>query len=254
MSFPIYPDKHTLPAMLTAEKMIEFRRKQGGLGKYPAPETVILCLYKGVMKYFPLKYSAKRVSGFLGDLYLLNKTSGKIGVMGNFGIGAPVVANLAEEMAAWGTKRIVILSLAGTLQPDLNPGDIVIGNRAIRDEGTSYHYLPAEKYVNAASHFVSNLSASFEKSNLKYVVGGTWSTDAPYRESYEEASTYQKEGVLAVDMESAGLFAVGQVRGVETASIFVVGDSLARPRWSAPPHMGALHSKLKACLRILTDI
>jgi len=254
VSFPIYPDKHTLPAMLTAEKMIEFRRKQGGLGNYPAPETVILCLYKGVMKYFPLKYSSRRVKGFLGDLYLLNKTGGKVGVMGNFGIGAPVIGNLAEEMAAWGAKRIVILSLAGTLQPDLNPGDVVICNRAIRDEGTSYHYLRAEKYVEASSNFVSKLSASFEKSNLKYVVGGTWSTDAPYRESYEEASAYQQEGVLAVDMESAGLFAVGQVRGVETASIFVVGDSLARPRWSAPPDMSVLHAKLKRCLRVLTEL
>ena len=254
MSYPIYPDKYRLPAMLTAEKMIEFRRQQGGLGNYPAPEIVILCLYKGIMKYFPLKYSSRRVTGFLGDLYLLNKTDGKIGVMGNFGIGSPVIVNLAEEMAAWGARRIVILSLAGVLQPDLNPGDIVICNHAIRDEGTSYHYLPAEKYVYASSHFVSNLSSSFEKSNLQYFVGGTWSTDAPYRESYEEASAYQKEGVMAVDMESSGLFAVGQVRGVETASVFVAGDSLAKPRWSAPPDMGILHAKLKKCLRVLVNL
>jgi len=254
MSYPIYPDKHKLPAMLTAEKMIEFRRRQGGLGNLHASETVIFCLYKGVMKYFSLKYSSKRVAGFLGDLYLLNKTNGKTGVMGNFGIGSPVIANLAEEMIAWGSKRLVILSLAGGLQPNLMPGDIVICSRAIRDEGTSYHYLPAEKYVDASLKFVSNLSSVFEKYNLPHSIGGTWSTDAPYRESHEEAQHYQSEGIMAVDMESAGLFAVGQARGIETASVFVIGDSLADPDWSAPPDMGALHQKLKNCLRVLTEL
>jgi uridine phosphorylase len=254
MSYPIYPDKDKLAAMLTAEKMIEFRRKQGGLGNFRAPETVILCLYKGVMKYFPLKYSVKRVTGFLGDLYLLNKTNGRVGVMGNFGIGAPVVANLAEELIAWGSKRLVILSLAGGLQSDLEPGAIVIGNSAIRDEGTSYHYLPPEKYVNASAEFVSDLSSAFKKNNLSHSIGMTWSTDAPYRESREEAEAYQNEGIMTVDMESAGLFAVGQVRGVETASVFVVGDSLASPRWSAPPNMGILHTMLKKCLNVLIDL
>lgn len=254
MSYPIYPDKHKLSAMLTAEMMIAFRRNQGGLGNFRAPETVILCLYKGVMKYFPLKYSSKRVTGFLGDFYLLNKANGNVAVMGNFGIGSPVVVSLAEEMIAWGAKRLVILSLAGGLQPNLSPGDIMICNRAIRDEGTSYHYLPAEKYVNASSNFVSELSFTFKKNNLSYSVGGTWSTDAPYRESREEALDHQTDGVLAVDMESAGLFAVGQVRKVETASIFVIGDSLAKPLWSAPPDMSMLHRKIKKCLKVLTEI
>jgi len=253
MSFPIYPDKYKLPAMLTAEKMMEFRRSQGGLRNIKPPETVIFCLYKGLIKYFPLKYSSKRVNGFLGDLYLLNKKDGKVGVMGNFGIGSPVVANLAEEMIAWGVKQIVLLSLAGGLQPNLNPADVVVCNRAIRDEGTSYHYLPTEKFVNASSNFVSDLSSVFKKNSLQHTIGGTWSTDAPYRESREEAESFQKEGILTVDMESAGLFAVGQVRGIDTASVFVVGDSLASPRWSAPTDMSILHAKFKLCLRVLTS-
>ena len=254
MSYPIHPDKHKLSAMLTAEKMIGFRRRQGGLKGITPPETVILCLYKGVMKYFPLKYASQRVTGFLGDLYLLKKTNGKIGVMGNFGIGSPVVANLAEEMIAWGPRRIVLLSLAGGLQPDLNPADVVICNRAVRDEGTSYHYLPAGKYIDASLKFVTDLSLAFKKNNLLSTIGGTWSTDAPYRESREEAMEYQSEGILAVDMESSALFTVGQVRGVETASVFVIGDSLAKPQWSVPPDMRALHRKLKRCLKVLTEI
>ena len=254
MGFPIYPDKDKLPAMLTAGQMIEFRRKQGGLAGVQSPETVILCLYKGVMKYFGLKYRSTKVNSFLGDLYLLNKRRGKVAVMGNFGIGSPVVASLADELAAWGARRLILLSLAGGLQPDLQPGSVVLGHRAVRDEGASYHYLPPAKYVEASAALVAAISNAFAQCGISYKVGATWSTDAPYRESREEVVQFQGEGVQVVDMESGGLFAVGHVRGVETASVFVIGDSLASPRWAAPGDMRLLHQKLKTVLSVLIEI
>jgi len=253
MGFPIYPDKHKLAAVLTADQMIEFRRQQGGLAGTPPPEVVILCLYKGVMKNFQLKHRSTRVNGFLGDLYLLNKKRGKIAVMGNFGIGSPVVASLADELIAWGVQRLVLFSLAGGLQPDLQSGDLVLGDRAVRDEGASYHYLPPAKYVEASPTFVSTISNALTQRGISHKVGGTWSTDAPYRESREEAVQFQGEGIQAVDMESGGLFAVSQARGAEAASVFVIGDSLAAPRWAAPPDMRVLHRRLKYMLGVLIE-
>jgi uridine phosphorylase len=253
MHYPIYPDKYKLHSMLTAGQMIEFRRQQGGLAGIPAPEAVILCLYKGVMKHFGLKHRSRKVGSFLGDLFLLGKKQGRLGVMGNFGIGSPVVASLADELISWGCRRLVILSLAGGLQPDLRPGHVVVGERAVRDEGASYHYLPPAKYVDAAPALVHSLAAAFAARGILHTVGSTWSTDAPYRESREEAEQFQSEGVKAVDMESGGLFAVGQVRQAETASVLVVGDSLAAPRWTAPGDMRLLHQKLKTVLGVLID-
>lgn len=254
MSYPIFPDKHKLDPMLTAEHMIEFRRKQGGLGDLPAPQGVVLCLYNGVMKRFAWKYPSRRVGGFLGDLYLLKRSRGRVGVLGNFGIGAPGLASLAEELMAWGTKRLVILSLAGGLQPDLAPGSILVCDRALRDEGTSYHYLPAARDVAASPGLVAAISRGLSEHALAHTTGTTWSTDAPYRETRQEAEVYQSEGVKAVDMESAALFAVGQVRGVETASAFVIGDSLASPRWAAPPDMRVLHRQLEVLLDVLVEV
>jgi uridine phosphorylase len=251
MTYPIFPDKHKLQSMLAAEDMIEFRRKQGGLGDLSAPEGVVLCLYRGVMPRFAWKYPSRRVHGFLGDLYLLKRTGGKVGVAGNFGIGAPGLTSLAEELMAWGTKRLVILSLAGGLQPDLSPGSILVCDRAIRDEGTSYHYLPPARDVAASPILVAAISQALVHRSLAHTTGATWSTDAPYRETRREADFFQSEGVKAVDMESAGLFAVGQVRGLATAAVFVIGDSLASPRWSAPPSMRALHKRLEVLLDVL---
>jgi uridine phosphorylase len=252
MNYPIFPDKYDLPALLTAEKMIEFRRSHG-LGDRSAPQSVVLCLYTGVMHRFVWKYPSQRVRGFLGDIYLLKRTHGRVGVLGNFGIGAPAITAISEEMMAWGVRRLVILSLAGGLQPDLNPGSIVLCDRAIRDEGTSYHYLAPTRDVNASSILISTLSKGLQKRGLAHSIGATWSTDAPYRETRNEAEQFQSEGIKTVDMESAGLFAAAQVRGANATSVFVIGDSLSGPRWSAPPDMRWLHLRFKTLLGVIFE-
>lgn len=251
MSYPIVPNKYELSPLLTAEHMIEFRRKQGGLRDLAAPREAVLCLYKGVMRHFAWKYASRRVRGFLGDVFLLKRTGGKIGVLGNFGIGAPAIAGIAEEFMAWGTRRFVILSLAGGLQPEHGTGSVIVADRALRDEGTSYHYLAPSRDVRAPGALASHVSGALARRGIENTVGGVWSTDAPYRETWEEASLFQGEGVKAVDMESAGLFAVAQARGCEATSVFVIGDSLAGPRWSAPPDMRALHLRLKEVFNAL---
>jgi uridine phosphorylase len=253
MSYPVHPEKHRLEALLTAEQMIEFRRAHG-LKEAHAPEGIVLCLYRGVMKRFGWKYRARRIDGFQADLYVTERRGRRVGVVGNFGIGAPAATNLAEELIAWGAKRLVILSLAGGIQPDLAPGSLVVCDRAIRDEGTSYHYLPPARDVGASADLVARISKTLAARGIEHVTGATWSTDAPYRETREEATSYQREGVKAVDMESAGVFAAAQVRDVKAASVLVVGDTLAGPRWSAPPDMRALHKKIETLLDTLIEV
>jgi uridine phosphorylase len=88
-------------------------------------------------------------------------------------------------------------------------------------------------------------------------VGATWTTDAPYRETLEEVRQYQSEGVQVVEMESAGLFAIGQVRGIQTASVVVIMDSLAGLRWEVPddlnPIQKALETVYAASIRVLNE-
>ena len=253
MSYPVYPEKHRLPALLTAEQMIEFRRSHG-LKEAHSPDGVVMCLYRGVMKRFGWKYRARRIDGFQADVYITKRRERRVGVVGSFGIGSPAATNLAEELIAWGAKRLVILSLAGGIQPDLVPGSLVVCDRAIRDEGTSYHYLPPARDVAASADLVGRTSRALDARGLDHVIGATWSTDAPYRETREEANAYQREGVKAVDMESAGVFAAAHVRSVSAASVLVVGDSLAGPRWSAPPDMRALHKKIETLLDTLIEV
>jgi len=251
MNYPIYPDKYKLPEMVTAQAMVEFRRRHSGLGDLQAPHGLVLCLYNGLMKRFTWRYPSQHIRSFQCDLYLLRATGKKVGVVSNFGMGAPALVSLAEQMIAWGTRQFIILSLAGGLQPDLEAGSVVVCNRAIRDEGTSYHYLPPAQQVEATPTLAFSIQGALEKHHLHSQLGTTWSTDAVYRETQQEADHFQRMGVETVDMESAGLFALGQMRGVETASVFVVGGRLTSSGWTLPGDVYALHQRFKSLLEVL---
>jgi uridine phosphorylase len=254
MPFPNYPDKHNLPAVLTAQDLLAYRRQLGRFPNIQPPEGMILCLQKGLPERLRRRHRLKRIGSLMGDLYLLKKSRGKVGVLTNFGIGAPLIAALTEELVAWGVRRFISMSWAGGLQPDLEPGAIVACSRAIRDEGTSHHYLPANKYVRADPELVKNLTGALAIQGHKSTEGTTWTTDAPYRETRDEILQYQAEGVLVVEMETAALLAVGQARAVQTAAVCVVGDSLAEMRWEAPPDVRVVEQALECVYGVAISV
>ena len=184
-----------------------------------------------------------------GDLYALQTPKGKVGIMTGFGGGSPMTAELAEEFVAMGVRRMILLTWGGMLQPGMKPGDIIVADRALRDEGTSYHYLPPEKYICASQSLAGELAASIRSAGHDCSIGTTWTTDAPYRETVEEIRQYQAEGVKTVEMESAGLFTIGQVRGVETAAVIVGMDSLAEFRWQVPDRLDGILRSLEVAYR-----
>ena len=256
MSFPNYPGKHEDRSVLTAQDIVNYRAKLGRLPDVPGLGGVVLCLQKGLpeRRWVRRRNPYQRAGRLIGDLYLMKKGRGKTAVLTNFGIGAPLVASLAEELIALGAKRLVSMAWAGGLQPDLRPADIIVCNRAIRDEGVSHHYLPSSKYVEASPELVQELIATLESRGLACSAGTTWTTDAPYRETEAEIRQYQAEGVKTVEMESAALFAVGQRRGVQTASVLVVGDSLAELRWQAPIDVDPIERALEAVYDAVLEV
>jgi uridine phosphorylase len=149
---------------------------------------------------------------------------------------------------------MVLMTWGGTLQTDTHPGDIIVCNRAIRDDGASHHYLPPAKYIDADVSLVNALVASIRARGAECTVGTTWTTDAPYRETREEVIQYQAEGVQTVEMESAGLFTVGQVRAVRTASVVIGMDSLASLRWQTPERLDGIMRSLEIVYAAAIDV
>lgn len=149
------------------------------------------------------------------------------------GVGAPLAVMTLEELIAMGARRVVAVGGAGTLVPELVLGHAVIVGGAVRDEGTSFHYLPAGRVVDADPHGVDVLRRTLDAAGLPHVTGRTWTTDAVYRETRTRVDRRRAEGCLTVDMEASAFIAVARFRGVRLAQLLLAADSLAGPEWSS---------------------
>lgn len=253
MSFPNFPDKKQSEPIMKPEDTIEMRRRFGRFPAIDPPKGLVLCLKNDLPYQLRWRTPVQKVGRVMGDLFLVKRARGRVGVLSNFGIGAPVVASLAEEMIAWGVRQFVILSWGGALQKDLNPGDIVLTDRAIRDEGVSHHYLPAEKFIPADLLLKQKIENHLNSQNAKFTTGSTWTTDAPYRETKDEILQYQSEGVQTVEMEIAGLFALAQFRNVKATSIVVVADRLANLKWESPADLKVIDQSFEIAYTAAID-
>jgi uridine phosphorylase len=256
-SYPNFAGKHAGQAMFTAADFIAYMRQAGALDDRDVPGGAVLCyqpsLYDHVLRAEGLEHPRHR------DLPVpLPSTGGRVGLLGRFGIGAPGATAVLEQLAALGTSAVVSVGTAGSLQRDLEPGDLVLCEAAVRDEGVSHHYLPPGKLAAAPAEMTTALGAALRESGLAFRPGVSWTIDAPYRETVAEARHYQAEGVLCVEMEAAALFAVAEVRGLRLASAFVISDSLAdlvwNPRFRDPAVQAGLIGLYQAAVSALLAV
>jgi uridine phosphorylase len=239
MSFPNLKNKHEEEALLTPQKFLNYLKSIGKHPKFKPPKGLIFVFQKELLEYIVTNHAVRKVGGFHGDFYLLEETEDQIGVLGNFGFGAPVVVILMEELIAFGVKEFLSVGIAGSLQKHLKVGSTVVCDKAIRDEGTSHHYLKPSKYSYASKALVSKIEAALIEFGLGYTVGTTWTIDTPYRETITEVKKYQTEGVLTVDMEASAIFAVAEYRNVEVGAIFTISDYLAELEWQPKFHINS---------------
>lgn len=141
-------------------------------------------------------------------------------------IGGPYAVLIAEQLQAAGAKLIIGLTSAGRVSPELPLPCLVVATSAIRDEGTSYHYVPPSKEVACNSQVVPLLERELIATGWAVRSGKVWTTDAPYRESKLQLEKWSNEGVLAVEMQAASLFAFGAARQVSVATIAMVSNAV----------------------------
>jgi uridine phosphorylase len=247
MPYPNLAGKHAHDALFAPGEYLAYARSHGLVDPAPPPEAALLC-YQPALARRLLGDEPRPRPRMPGHVRPLPGGDSRIAVAAGFGIGAPAAAVVLEELAAWGVRRVVSVGTAGTLQPHLVPGRAVVCTSAIRDEGTSHHYLPPGRTVEPAPELTAHLAATLRTRGLEVEEGRSWTTDAPYRETAAEIRSYREEGVLTVEMEAAALFAVGRHRGVEVASVLVVSDRLG-DAWEPHFHADATAEGLEAAAR-----
>ena len=147
------------------------------------------------------------------------------------GVGAPMAVADLEDLHAMGCNKFIIFGNCGVLDKNIDDCSIIIPNMAIRDEGTSYHYLPASEKIVVNKKYVLEFKEILKKYGYSYTEGMTWTTDAFYRETRKKVDARMKMGVKTVEMEASALQAVADFRGMDLFIFFYAGDNLDVPEW-----------------------
>jgi len=169
---------------------------------------------------------------------------------------APLGAAMLEEAIAKGVRRFVACGGAGVLNREIAVGHVVIPTSAIRDEGTSYHYLPPSREVTPSDIATAAIERTLKRHDVPYVLGKTWTTDAFYRETPNKIALRREEGCLTVEMEAAAFFAVARFRNVVFGQILYGGDDVSGETWDSRTwHRTSVREKLfwlatEACLEL----
>ncbi len=230
MTYPKMKGKHFAKPIFTTKEYIEYRKSVGAVPKFTL-ESIILCYSKFLSENIQKAHRVSEIRGVLGNVGKLHSIGpSKLGLLTEFGVGAPATVLHLEELHAWGAKRFVIIGMAGAISDKLRIGDVVVCTKSVRDEGTSHHYIKNAKYAFASKDLTGTIYDSLFTKFDRLFMGPSWTIDAPYRETVDELRKY-RGGVLTVEMESSALFALGGIRNIPTAAIFVVSDILSEKRW-----------------------
>ena len=255
MAYPNFKDKHLKKSTLEPKQFVNYYKKIDlRLALLKVPEAVILCYDRNLMNYICKLKGVKKTKAFGATVCYLPGRRKKIAAVGRFGIGAPVASAVFEEFIALGVKKFMSIGAAGGLQSNLKAGDIIVCERAIRDEGTSYHYIKPSKYAFPDKEFTEKVKTLLKEKKKKFNCGTSWTIDAPNRETIDETLQYKKDGVLTVEMEASALFAVAKYRKVELASVFAISDIIAELEWAPKWHTKKLKDSLRFILHLAEEL
>lgn len=146
-------------------------------------------------------------------------------------VGAPACVSGFEEIVAMGAKKFVLFGSCGVLDDDKVKDRIIIPVSAVRDEGTSYHYITPSPEIEADPHSIRILEEVLKTCGYSYVKGKTWTSDAIYRETIPNIQERKQEGCLVAEMECASMLAAAKYRNIPLIQFLYGADNLSSDTW-----------------------
>lgn len=199
------------------------------------PEIAVSCFSHAIIDRFAARYDTQVIAELPSEnettlVYQLEHRSHKIAFYLSK-VGAPASAAMAEEVIALGAKKLVFFGCCGVLDASIDHGEILVPIAAVRDEGTSYHYLPPSEELELDPQGLSVLQETLKQLGYAYETGKTWTSDGIYRETADRVRERKRQGCIAVEMECAALQAVARFRGVGFLQFLYAADSLGAEQW-----------------------
>ncbi len=227
---PILDHDPADPPVFTPERLLEGARRQKGLAAARVPAACLLDMDGELIER--LVATGRAVPDpswpcFHTRLHRWTLAGGaEAGVIGG-AIGAPFAVLVAEELFASGCEALLSISSAGLVAAEIPPPFFVLIERALRDEGTSYHYLAAARHAEADPALTDAVARALAGAATPLLRGASWTTDAPFREGDALVAARRAEGILCVEMESAALLAMARARGRAVACLAHVTNAMA---------------------------
>lgn len=204
--------------------------------KIPMIPRVAVTCFSEILFNRILSISKHRVIGRLSntngkkEIYEIEYRDKKF-VFFMMGVGAPLAVMDMEDVHMMGVEKFVVFGNCGVLDKKIDDCMIIIPNRALRDEGVSFHYQRASRDILLNRKYVDLFREVLRENEVSFVEGTTWTTDAFYRETKSRVNRRRDEGAITVEMEAASLQAVADFRRIDFNIFFYAGDNLDNSLW-----------------------
>ena len=246
--------KNEIPVLEYDDCSIEVIRPNHGCEELRLPEKCVFAFLGECVNEYALNNNAKIVEQFENcsrttNIYVVNYKGEEVCLV-RPNIGAAAATQLLDMLIACGCKKIIATGSCGVLT-DIKENAFIIPTRALRDEGTSYKYLPASRYIDLDNEMVDGIINGFKRMDIPYIECTTWTTDGFFRETQDMVNYRLSEGCPVVEMECASLAACAKKRGAMFGQFFFTADSLANVRehdernWGLESHVLALEIALE---------
>jgi uridine phosphorylase len=200
---------HDAPSVFRVENMLREARRQKELASGSVPDICVIDPDGDIVDYVRRHFPVERCPHWACYHTIMWRwTAGGVrcGIIGRV-VGGSFSVLVAEQLFASGCRLLINVASAGQITDVGRPPYYILIDRAMRDEGTSYHYLPASAYVDADSKLIARAREVLGSAGHTLHVGATWTTDAPFRETEGTIAMRRAAGILAVEMEAAALYA-----------------------------------------------
>ena len=222
------------------------------------PERLVMCFFAEQIRSLVESGLARPLAVFGSEVgpnpvYTIDQEGCPIALV-QPGVGAPFSAAVLDEAIACGARKVIVCGGGGVLDREIAVGHLLVLADAVRDEGTSYHYLPPSRRAAAHPAAIGALEGVLERRSIPYLRATAWTTDAFYRETPAKVRLRREEGCLCVEMEASALFAVAQFRGIVLGQLLYAGDDVSGLDWDTRDWKGrhdarahVLQLALEAC-------
>jgi uridine phosphorylase len=235
-------------AILDARSLVKtFTRKQDA--ELKLPERVIITFSNGDLRRLTEKAHAVSPVAAWQPFRTIYNLSPSTAAVNSF-FGGPNIAALVEELSSFGAGEFILWGYCGGISGSCRIGDLYIAGRALREDGISYHYLDDDDEF-VSSEWAKEWSGTAEGEGFQRV--DVWSTDAIYRETARKIADYSGQGIAAVEMETASLYAVCRAKGLKAVAFLIVSDRMNKGEWQGGFHTRPFKEGVKKMARFMAE-